>query len=76
MSGGSTASNIGGSLTRVNSVTSVLKRLFSKEDRTDGGSGSKTPGRIPNSCSAASLQNRYQGKKTCNTVQNTLLHKI
>ncbi|XP_043283504.1 bestrophin-4 [Venturia canescens] len=61
MSGGSTASNIGGSLTRVNSVTSVLKRLFSKEDRTDGGSGSKTPGRIPNSCSAASLQNRYPG---------------
>uniref|UniRef100_A0A6V7JK97 Bestrophin homolog n=1 Tax=Bracon brevicornis TaxID=1563983 RepID=A0A6V7JK97_9HYME len=57
---GSTASNIGGSLTRVNSVTSVLRRLFSKEDRPDGGNatGYKTPGRIPNSSSAASLQNR------------------
>ncbi|KAK0083812.1 hypothetical protein PV325_008167 [Microctonus aethiopoides] len=55
---GSTASNIGGSLTRVNSVTSVLRRLFSKEDRPDGGSGIKTPGKIPNSSSAASLQNR------------------
>lgn len=57
---GSTASNIGGSLTRVNSVTSVLRRLFSKEDRPDG-SGNKTPGRIPNSSSAVSLQNRYAG---------------
>ncbi|XP_063979651.1 bestrophin-4-like [Diachasmimorpha longicaudata] len=55
--GGSTPSNIGGSLTRVNSVTSVLKRLFSKEDRPDG-SGAKTPGRLANSSSAASLQNR------------------
>ena len=63
MSGGSTPSNIGGSLTRVNSVTSVLKRLFSKEDRPDGGSGAsgtKTPGRLANSSSAASLQNRFR----------------
>ncbi|XP_076760036.1 bestrophin-2 [Xylocopa sonorina] len=60
LSGGSTPSNIGGSLTRVNSVTSVLKRLFSKEDRPDGGtsSGTKTPGRLATSSSAASLQNR------------------
>ncbi|XP_076640972.1 bestrophin-4 isoform X3 [Halictus rubicundus] len=57
LSGGSTPSNIGGSLTRVNSVTSVLKRLFSKEDRPDGGvfSGTKTPAA---SSSTASLQNR------------------
>ncbi|XP_076237802.1 bestrophin-2 isoform X1 [Calliopsis andreniformis] len=60
LSGGSTPSNLGGSLTRVNSVTSVLKRLFSKEDRPDGGttSGTKTPGRLATSSSAASLQNR------------------
>ncbi|CAD6207118.1 GSCOCG00010121001-RA-CDS [Cotesia congregata] len=58
--GGSTASNIGESLPRVNSVTSVLKRLFSKEDRPDGNAG-KTPGRIPNSGSSASLQNRMSG---------------
>nr|XP_033341916.1 bestrophin-4 isoform X1 [Megalopta genalis] len=60
LSGGSTPSNLGGSLTRVNSVTSVLKRLFSKEDRPDGGmtSGTKTPGRMAASSSAASLQNR------------------
>ncbi|XP_017756395.1 PREDICTED: bestrophin-4 isoform X4 [Eufriesea mexicana] len=63
LSGGSTPSNIGGSLPRVNSVTSVLKRLFSKEDRPDGGtsSGTKTPGRIATSSSAASLQNRAIG---------------
>ncbi|KZC11729.1 Bestrophin-2, partial [Dufourea novaeangliae] len=60
LSGGSTPSNLGGSLTRVNSVTSVLKRLFSKEDRPDGSmtSGTKTPGRIASSSSASSLQNR------------------
>ncbi|KOX69683.1 Bestrophin-2 [Melipona quadrifasciata] len=60
LSGGSTPSIIGGSLTRVNSVTSVLKRLFSKEDRPDGGTsaGTKTPGRLATSSSAASLQNR------------------
>ncbi|KAK9300210.1 hypothetical protein QLX08_006986 [Tetragonisca angustula] len=60
LSGGSTPSIIGGSLTRVNSVTSVLKRLFSKEDRPDGGTSadSKTPGRLATSSSAASLQNR------------------
>ncbi|XP_024944664.1 bestrophin-2 isoform X2 [Cephus cinctus] len=65
LSGGSTPSNIGGSLTRVNSVTSVLRRLFSKEDRPDGnsapGSGTKTPARLPNSSSAASLQTRFPG---------------
>lgn len=63
LSGGSTPSNIGGSLPRVNSVTSVLKRLFSKEDRPDGvtSSGTKTPGRIASSSSAASLQNRAIG---------------
>lgn len=61
-SSGSTPSNIGGSLTRVNSITSVLKRLFSKEDRPDGGSsGTKTPARLPNSSSAASLQARIVG---------------
>lgn len=60
MSGGSTPSIIGESLPRVNSVTSVLKRLFSKDDRPDGGtsSGTKTPGRLASSSSAASLQNR------------------
>lgn len=60
LSSGSTPSIIGGSLTRVNSVTSVLKRLFSKEDRPDGGTsaGTKTPGRLATSSSAASLQNR------------------
>lgn len=62
LSSGSTG-NLGGSLTRINSVTNVLKRLFSKEDRTDGGttSGSKTPAKIPNSSSAASLQMRPAG---------------
>ncbi|XP_031839862.1 bestrophin-2 isoform X2 [Nomia melanderi] len=60
LSGGSTPSNLGGSLTRVNSVTSVLKRLFSKEDRPDSGVsiGTKTPGRLAGSSSSASLQNR------------------
>ncbi|XP_066603701.1 bestrophin-2-like isoform X1 [Prorops nasuta] len=64
LSGGSTPSNLGGSLTRVNSVTSVLKRLFSKEDRPDGASsssGTKTPARLANSSSAASLANRFPG---------------
>lgn len=56
ISTGSTPSNIGGSLTRINSVTNVLKRLFSKEDRPDGNSGTKTPGRLPNSTSSASLR--------------------
>lgn len=58
LSGGSTPSNLGESLTRVNSVTSVLKRLFSKDDRTDGGTTSKTSGKIPSTGSAASLQIR------------------
>ncbi|XP_012223330.1 bestrophin-4 isoform X2 [Linepithema humile] len=63
LSGGSTPSILGGSLTRVNSVTSVLKRLFSREDRPDGGhtSDTKTPGKIPPSSSAASLQVRPPG---------------
>ncbi|KAL6438055.1 hypothetical protein ACFW04_004366 [Cataglyphis niger] len=63
ISGGSTPSNLGGSLTRINSVTSVLKRFFSKEDRPDGGatSGTKTPAKITNSSSAASLQIRPPG---------------
>lgn len=55
VSGGSTPSNIGGSLTRINSVTNVLKRIFSKEDRPDG-SGTKTPARLPNSTSTTSLR--------------------
>ncbi|XP_014470198.1 PREDICTED: bestrophin-4-like isoform X2 [Dinoponera quadriceps] len=60
LSGGSTSSNLGGSLTRINSVTSVLKRFFSREDRPDGGttSDAKTPGKIQNSHSTASLQTR------------------
>ncbi|XP_019887650.1 bestrophin-4 isoform X2 [Ooceraea biroi] len=63
VSGGSTPSNLGGSLTRINSVTSVLKRIFSREDRPDGGntSGSKLSGKIPSSSSAASLQMRPSG---------------
>lgn len=71
---GSTPSNLGGSLTRVNSVTSMLKRLFSKEDRPDGGggggtsSGNKTPGRIPHSSSSASLQARVFGKNCRKTI--------
>lgn len=67
LSGGSTPSNLGGSLTRVNSAVSVLKRLFSKEDRPDGGmsSGTKTPGRLASSSSAASLQNRAVGRFEC-----------
>ncbi|XP_046742225.1 bestrophin-2 isoform X3 [Diprion similis] len=64
-SGGSTPSNIGGSLTRVNSVTNVLRRLFSREDRPDGNKtndDTRAPGKIPNSNSAASLQqSRYAG---------------
>ncbi|XP_032669992.1 bestrophin-4 isoform X2 [Odontomachus brunneus] len=60
LSGGSTSSNLGGSLTRINSVTSVLKRFFSREDRPDGvtTSDSKTPAKIPSSSSTASLQMR------------------
>lgn len=60
LSGGSIPSNLGGSLTRINSVTSVLKRFFSREDRPDGGttSGIKTPAKMTNSSSAASLQIR------------------
>lgn len=63
ISGGSTPSNLSGSLPRINSVTSVLKRFFSKEDRPDGGitSGTKTPAKITNSSSAASLQMRPPG---------------
>ncbi|XP_072757298.1 bestrophin-4 isoform X2 [Anoplolepis gracilipes] len=65
LSGGSTPSNLGGSLTRINSVTSVLKRFFSKEDRPDGGlvttNSAKAPGKITNSSSTTSLQIRPPG---------------
>ncbi|XP_025989330.1 bestrophin-4 isoform X2 [Solenopsis invicta] len=63
LSGGSTPSNLGESLSRVASVTSVLKRLFSKDDRTDGGttSAAKTSGKMPSVGSTASLQIRPQG---------------
>ncbi|EFN85882.1 Bestrophin-2 [Harpegnathos saltator] len=56
LSGGSTSSNLGGSLTRINSVTSVLKRFFSREDRPDGITMTdiKTPGKIPSSSSTIS----------------------
>jgi len=60
ISGSSTPSNLSGSLSRINSVTSVLKRIFSREDRPDGGntSATKISGKIPSSNSAASLQMR------------------
>lgn len=60
LSGGSTPSNLGESLTRVSSVTSVLKRLFSKDDRTDGGTASvsKPSGKMQSTGSTASLQIR------------------
>lgn len=66
LSGGSTPSNLGGSLTRINSVANAvttLKRLFSREDRPDGAhtSDTKPPGKIPPSSSAASLQVRPPG---------------
>lgn len=61
LSGGSTPSNLGESLTRVSSVTSVLKRLFSKDDRTDGGTTAKTLGKMPSSGSTTSLQMRPTG---------------
>ena len=69
MNTGSTASNIGGSLTRINSVTNVLKRLFSKEDRPDG-SGSVTPSKIPNASSQTSL--KFPG----NNITNFLKRKL
>ncbi|XP_071569485.1 bestrophin-2 isoform X2 [Temnothorax nylanderi] len=60
LSGGSTPSNLGESLSRVSSVTNVLKRLFSKDDRTDGGatSAAKAAGKMPSVSSTASLQTR------------------
>ncbi|XP_018311569.1 bestrophin-4 isoform X1 [Mycetomoellerius zeteki] len=63
ISGGSTPSNLGESLTRVASVTNALKRLFSKDDRPDGGSTSavKTTGKMPSMGSTASLQPRPPG---------------
>ncbi|XP_011880372.1 PREDICTED: bestrophin-4 isoform X2 [Vollenhovia emeryi] len=64
LSGGSTPSNLGESLTRVSSVTSVLKRLFSKDDRIDGGTTSaaaKASGKMPSTGSTASLQTRLPG---------------
>uniref|UniRef100_A0A6B2E7G4 Bestrophin homolog n=1 Tax=Phlebotomus kandelakii TaxID=1109342 RepID=A0A6B2E7G4_9DIPT len=44
-------SSVGGSMKRVNTVASALKRFFSKED----GKGSEAPSRMANSPSAASL---------------------
>ncbi|XP_012531904.1 bestrophin-4 isoform X2 [Monomorium pharaonis] len=63
ISGGSTPSNLGESLSRVASVTSVLKRLFSKDDRPDGGTTStvKTSGKMTNTGSTTSLQTRPPG---------------
>lgn len=63
LSGGSTPSNLGESLSRVASVTNVLKRLFSKDDRTDGGTTSvvKPSGKMPSVDSTASLQTRPAG---------------
>jgi len=63
ISGGSTPSNLGESLTRVASVTNALKRLFSKDDRTDGGttSAAKTTGKMPSMGSTTSLQPRPPG---------------
>ncbi|KAL0102089.1 hypothetical protein PUN28_018558 [Cardiocondyla obscurior] len=60
LSGGSTPSNLGESLTRVSSVTSVLKRLFSKDDRTDGNATSapKTGPKMASMGSTASLQTK------------------
>ncbi|XP_018365720.1 PREDICTED: bestrophin-4 isoform X1 [Trachymyrmex cornetzi] len=62
ISGGST-SNLGESLTRVASVTNALKRLFSKDDRTDGSttSAAKATGKMPSTGSTASLQPRPPG---------------
>ncbi|KAG5316964.1 BEST2 protein, partial [Acromyrmex heyeri] len=63
ISGGSTPSNLGESLTRVASVTNALKRLFSKDDRTDGGTTSvaKATGKMPSMGSTTSLQPRPSG---------------
>lgn len=76
LSGDSTPSNLGESLTRVSSVTSVLKRLFSKDDRTDGGTMSKdtakTTGKMPSLGSTASLQTRPPGMSSCLTLSIAL----
>ncbi|KAG5317367.1 BEST2 protein, partial [Pseudoatta argentina] len=63
ISGGSTPSNLGESLTRVTSVTNALKRLFSKDDRTDGSTTSvaKATGKMPSMGSTTSLQPRPSG---------------
>ncbi|XP_058790502.1 bestrophin-4 [Phymastichus coffea] len=66
ISTGSTPSNIGGSLTRINSVTNVLKRIFSKDDRTDG---TKTPGRITNSISSNSLKANESGRGKIGVIE-------
>ncbi|XP_018341965.1 PREDICTED: bestrophin-4-like isoform X2 [Trachymyrmex septentrionalis] len=62
ISGGSIPSNLG-SLTRVASVTNALKRLFSKDDRTDGGTTSavKATEKMPSMGSTTSLQPRPSG---------------
>uniref|UniRef100_A0ABD2XS31 Bestrophin homolog n=1 Tax=Trichogramma kaykai TaxID=54128 RepID=A0ABD2XS31_9HYME len=46
---GSTPSNIGGSLTRINSVTNMLKRIFNKDDNPKAG-------KLQGSSSSASLR--------------------
>ncbi|XP_018406534.1 PREDICTED: bestrophin-4 [Cyphomyrmex costatus] len=63
ISSGSTPSNLGESLTRVASVTNALKRLFSKDDRTDGNTANtaKTTGKMSSMGSTASLQQRPPG---------------
>lgn len=60
---GDSTSNLGESLTRVASVTNALKRLFSKDDRTDGGttSAAKATGKMPSMGSTTSLQPRPPG---------------
>ncbi|KAG5313408.1 BEST2 protein, partial [Acromyrmex insinuator] len=60
---GDSTSNLGESLTRVASVTNALKRLFSKDDRTDGGttSAAKATGKMPSMGSTTSLQPRPSG---------------
>lgn len=68
-SAGSTTSmqSIAGTLTRVNTVASALKRLFSKDGQSPvpGGGSGATPGaldgsiRLPTSASAASLHSKF-----------------
>lgn len=60
---GGTTPTFGEALSRVSSVTNVLKRLFSREDRTDGnttGAG-RTAENMPSMGSTVSLQTRPLG---------------